>query len=90
MEDFKNFSKKASDKNSNADIFEMVKNLANKFDGKSTGDLLKAIYLEAEKGKKAGTLSNADIDNFAFMIAPFLDERQKKYLTRIVSELKKI
>lgn len=90
MEDFRNFSKNNHSNSSNADIFEMVKNLSNKFDGKSTGDLLKAIYYEAEKGKRAGTLSNADIDNFSYMISPFLDERQKKYLTKIVNELKKI
>ena len=73
MEDFNNYAKNFSGKTKNGGasgtngaggLFETVTRLAKKFDGKNQNDLLRAIYSEAEKGKRAGTLSNADIDNF--------------------------
>ena len=88
MEDFREFSKKTTTQKT--DVFELAKNLAGKFDGKNTTDLVKAIYKEAEKGKRAGTLTNAEIDNFAMTLSPFLDDKQRKYLKKVVEELKKI
>jgi hypothetical protein len=90
MEDFKDFSKNHKDKTQPQNAFDLIKALAQKYDGKSTDDLLLAIFKEAEKGKRQGTLSNADIDNFALTISPFLDDKKRKYLNKIVSELKKI
>ena len=71
-------------------IFNMVSSLASKFDGKSQNELIMAIYNEAKKGKRQGTLSNADIDNFANMLLPMLDKEKSKMLKKIVQELKKI
>ncbi len=71
-------------------IFDMVSSIAKKFDGKSQNDLLKAIYEEALRGKRNGTLSNADIDNFVAVISPALDNKQRKILHKISEELKKI
>lgn len=91
MEDFKNFSKRYdSSNNSDTDIFGLINNLAGKFDGKSPDELFDAVYKEAEKGKKNGTLTNDDIDNFANAISPFFDDKKRKYLRKIVEELKKI
>ena len=91
MEDFKEYnSRKNREEQNSFNVFDMVKNLSQKFDGKSTNDLLSAIYKEAEKGKRQGTLSNADLDNFAMTIYPFLDDKKRKYLKKIVDELKKI
>jgi flagellar motor component MotA len=39
------------------DLFQKVMEIARKYDGKSANEILKAIYEEAEKGKKNGTLS---------------------------------
>ena len=71
-------------------ILNMVTSLANRFDGKSQNELLMAIYEEAKKGKRQGTLSNADIDNFAKMLSPMLDDKKRKMLNKVVHELKKI
>ncbi len=71
-------------------IFNMVSSLASKFDGKSQNELIMAIYNEAKKGKRQGTLTNADIDNFASMLLPMLDKEKAKMLKKIVQELKKI
>ena len=64
--------------------------LAKNFDGKSQNDLLRAVYKEAEKGKRAGTLTNAEIDRFVAMLSPVLDGKKRAYLIKIAEELKKI
>ena len=61
-----------------------------KFDGKNGNDLLRAVYAEAERGKKNGTLSNADLDKFAATLSPLLDEKKMALLKKVVADLKKI
>ena len=93
MKDFNEFAKDggtSGKNNGTGDILGLVGSLASKFDGKSRGELLAAIYREAKKGKKNGTLKNSDIDGFAATISPFLDEKQRGYLSKIVKELKSI
>lgn len=95
MEDFNNYAKnsgKNSDKSKQGagGLFETVSKIAKNFDGKNQNDLLRAIYLEAEKGKRAGTLSNAEIDGFVTLLSPALDDRKRKYLRKIAEDLKKI
>ena len=72
------------------DLFKKVMEIAQKYEGKSANELLKAIYEEAEKGKKNGTLTNDEIDAFSLMLSPFLDQQKRKILEKIVTELKKI
>ena len=97
MEDFNEYIKNGGDGgfdngkiDENTDLFKLVNSLATRFDGKSSGELLSAIYREAEKGKRNGTLSNAEIDNFGQMIAPFLGDKKKKILDKVIDQLKKI
>lgn len=71
-------------------LFGMVNDIARKFEGKDQNELLKAIFDEAKKNKKNGTLTNAEIDNFAAMLAPVLDDKKRKILDKIVADLKKI
>ena len=87
MEDFNTYSKNTQNPN---DLADMVKKLSSEFDGKSQNDLFRAIYAEAEKNKKNGTLTNEELDNFARMISPMLDQKQKNYLNKIVEKLKGI
>lgn len=95
--DFNEYAKNNtySDKNENygqadKNLFDLVNSLASRFDGKNQSELLMAIYEEAKKGKRQGTLTNAEIDNFAMMLSPMLDDKQRKVLNKIVKELKKI
>ncbi len=90
--DFANNQKNNSNSNQNNpnNIFDTIKNLAGKFDGKSQNELLEAIYQEALKGKRNGTLTNAEIDRFGAMLAPMLDEKKRKILEKVIKELKKI
>ena len=95
MEDFNNYAKNAgknSDKTKTGakGLFETVTKIAKDFDGKNQNDLLRAIYSEAEKGKRAGTLTNAEIDGFVTLLSPALDDKKRKYLRKIAEELKKI
>ncbi len=71
-------------------LYDLVNSLASRFDGKGQSELLMAIYEEAKKGKRKGTLTNAEIDGFATMLSPMLDDKQRKVLNKIVKELKKI
>ncbi len=89
MQDFNDYIN--SNQSSNGpDLESIVRGIAQKFDGKSNGDLLKAIYEEALKGKRNGTLTNAEIDNFASMLSPMLDDKQRIVLKKVVNELKKL
>jgi hypothetical protein len=93
MQDFNDYVKNnngAKNNDAYADIMQKVSSIAGGFDGKNQTDLMRAIYEEAKKGKKNGTLKNSDIDNFALMLAPMLDSTQKKMLYKVVAELKKI
>lgn len=93
MEDFRSYSdqkSKQGDDGVSGNVFDLVKSLSKKFDGKSQNDLLLAIYKEAKAGKANGTLTNADIDKFAATISPFLDDKKRGYLNKIVKDLKKI
>ena len=52
--------------------------------------MLKNILTEAEKSKRAGTLSNEEIENFYQSFAPMLDSSQRKRLRMVVDKLKEI
>ena len=76
--------------NTPVDLFKLVTSLSQKFDGKDQTELLRAIYEEAEKGKRNGTLTNAQLETFESVLRPVLDEKKRKVLHKIVCELKKI
>ena len=94
MQDFNDYVKNGGgntppegmDKN----LYNLVASLAGKFDGKNQSELIRAIYEEAKRGKKNGTLSNQEIDNFVFMLSPLLDDKKRKMLVKIAEELKRI
>ena len=64
--------------------------LAKAFAGKSEGQIFSTIIAQAEEGKKKGTLTNEDIDNFYNAVSPMLDGIKRRRLQQIVSRLKKI
>ena len=93
MQDFNEYANNPEnydERGTNGDLFRTVSDLAKKFDGKNGNDLLRAVYAEAERGKKNGTLSNADLDKFAATLSPLLDEKKKALLKKVVADLKKI
>ena len=96
MKDFKSFSdgrKENNGKNSDFDNdkgVNLVKNVANSMKGKSQGDIMRAVIEVAERGKREGTLTNADLDNFYNMMAPTLDGFKRQKLKNIIARLKRI
>ncbi len=93
MQDFNEYARNGKSQNqsgNNSGLMDMVNALAKKFDGKNTNELIKAVYEEAKKGKQRGTLTNSDLDNFATMISPMLNDKQRKMLVKVVSDLKEI
>ena len=69
---------------------DLTKQIASAYHGKSNADMLKSILAEAEKSKRAGTLSNDEIENFYQTFSPMLDSAQRKQLRAIVEKLKQI
>ena len=69
---------------------ELTKKIASAYNGKSNADMLRSILAEAEKSKRAGTLSNEEIENFYRTFSPMLDSSQRKKLRGIVDKLKQI
>lgn len=97
MKDFKSFSDGRDGKENSPDGgFEddkgvnMIKKVAAGMQGKSSGDIMKAVIEEAERGKRAGTLTNADLDNFYNLMAPTLDGFKRQKLKSVIARLKRI
>ncbi len=69
---------------------KMAAMLAKAFNGKSEGQVLQTIIAQAEQGKRDGTLTNADLDNFYNTLAPLLDGFKRQRLKGIIARLKSI
>ena len=93
FKDYANDQPKEKDKEKDketASAEELTKQIASAYHGKSNADMLKNILAEAEKSKRAGTLSNEEIENFYQTFSAMLDSGQRKKLRAIVEKLKKI
>ena len=93
MKSFKEYSKQnvVEEKNEETTAAEdLAKQIASAYHGKNNADMLKGILLEAERSKRAGTLSNEEIESFYQNFAPMLDPIQRKKLRGIVDKLKQI
>lgn len=60
------------------------------FNGQAGITVLAQIVAEAERSKRAGTLSNQDLDEFYAQFAPMLGKEQEKILQSVINRLKKI
>ena len=94
MKSFKDYqapnSTKVGAENEQVTAEELTKKIAKAYHGKSNSEMLKNILAEAEKGKRAGTLSNEEIENFYSTFSPMLDGIQRRKLRAIVDRLKEI
>ena len=88
MRSFKDYETDKQDATANAE--ELTKKIASAYHGKSNADMLRSILQEAEKSKRAGTLSNEEIEAFYQSFAPMLDGLQRKRLRVVVDRLKEI
>ncbi len=72
------------------DLMKEVQAAAAQFDGKNEGELVRSIYARAAEGKRAGTLTNEQIDAFCAQFAPMLDGAKRKKLFKLAEQLKKM
>ncbi len=104
MKSFKNYTKDAAevanaqktgtdrqtDEQTTATAEELTRKIAAAYNGKSNMAMLQSILNEAEKSKRAGTLSNEEIEAFYQSFAPMLDGFQRRRLRAVVDRLKSI
>ena len=89
MKDFSEFTpQEKKETNGSGDINSQFMKFASAYEGKSVDEVMSAILAEAEKGKKNGTLTDADVDKFASTVSPFLTDKQRKMLNVIVKKIK--
>lgn len=69
---------------------EMAKIITKAMNGKSTAQIMHTIIQEAERGKREGTLTNDDLDNFYAALAPILDGVKRRKLKEVITRLKNI
>ena len=67
-----------------------AQSIAEQMDGKSEAELLRNIYARAVEGKRAGTLTNSEIDAFVAQFAPMLDAGKRKKLYKVAEEIKRM
>lgn len=90
MKSFKEYEAGEVKMEETASAEDLAKQIASAYHGKSNADMLRNILAEAEKSKRAGTLSNEEIEVFYQSFAPMLDGVQRKRLRAIVDRLKEI
>lgn len=93
MKDFKNYTPDNKDNNSKEQLnstVEFAKAVSKAMNGKNEMQLLKTIIAEAERGKREGRLTDADLDNFYTTLAPMLDGAKLKKLKEVIAKLKNI
>ena len=91
MKSFKDYQPQTiEEEQTTASAEELTKKIASAYNGKSNMEMMKGILVEAEKSKRAGTLSNAELENFYQTFSPMLDSAQRKKLRSIIDKLKSI
>ena len=92
MKSYKDYERKASTvaQNQTDDAETLTRKIASAYQGQSNASVFKSILEQAEQSKRAGTLSNDDIDNFYKSFAPMLNGAHKRQLKTVVDKLKEI
>ena len=94
MQDFKSYKPEKGDNFNNVgdvnSAVEFAKTVSKAMNGKSQGQLLHTIIAEAERGKREGRLTNADLDNFYNTLSPMIDGAKRKKLKEVIAKLKNI
>ena len=72
------------------DLLRDVQAAAQQYDGKNEAELIRTIYARAAEGKRAGTLTNEQIDAFCAQFAPMLAGVKRRKLMKLAEELKRM
>lgn len=97
MKSYKNYQSRGTDENTQNKTVqqgktaeELTRKIAQAYNGRSNADMFREILAQAEEGKRNGTLTNEEIENFYLAFSPMLDSTQSKRLRAIVERLKEI
>ncbi len=94
MKSYKNYTDRSENttngKSDTTSAEELAKKIAQAYDGKSNLEMLRNILVEAERSKRAGTLSNEEIENFYQSFSPMLNGLQRRQLRGVIDRLKEI
>lgn len=96
MKDFKSYSDEHGGKNADPpkndynNTVELAKMITKAMSGKNEGQILHTIISEAERGKRDGSLTNEDLDNFYNTLYPMLDGFKRKKLKEVITRLKNL
>ena len=71
-------------------VANLTAEIAKAFYGKSQKDVWQTILSQAEEGKRNGTLTNEDLDNFYRTVYPLVDGVKRQKLKSIIENLKEI
>lgn len=71
-------------------VANLTAEIVKAFYGKSQKDVWQTILKQAEEGKRNGTLTNDDLDNFYKTVYPLVDGVKRKKLKSIIDKLKEI
>lgn len=85
MDDFASYSKRTQE-----DLAGEAERLAARYDGKNEEQLTQDIFARAAEGKKNGTLTNEQIDEFYRQFSPMLDAAKRKKLQKLIARLKQM
>ena len=72
----------------NMENFE--KQMLGQYEGKSGVEMFRTLLKQAEASKRAGTLTNEQIDEFYAQFSPMLPNAQRKKLDEVIADLKKL
>ena len=72
------------------DIESFAKQMLGQYEGKSGMEMLRTLLMQAESSKRAGTLTNEQIDEFYSQFSPMLNSFQRKKLDEVIADLKKL
>ena len=99
MRSFKNYTPnqvssnttQGATKNDNAqDMENFAKQMLGQYEGKSGMEMFRTLLKQAEASKRAGTLTNEQIDEFYMQFSPMLNAIQRKKLEEIIADLKQL
>ncbi len=73
-----------------SDMETFAKQMLGQYEGKSGVEMFRTLLKQAEASKRAGTLTNEQIDEFYTQFSPMLNTLQRKKLEEVINDLKQL
>ena len=90
VEESPNSATKNTASNPEPNMENFAKQMLGQYEGKSGVEMFRTLLKQAEASKRAGTLTNEQIDEFYAQFSPMLNTMQRKKLEEIIRDLKEL